>query len=405
MADEPTTQTVVDPVPTFRTMRKRSPWHWIIEYNPCYLLSAVCMLTGTLLLTNTLDWSPTPLSRLLPMLGLLQVYELCCVVLGVALYRRIGPRRDAVELIALVMLFSADVSFLMSEFATDHFAIGTAVSLTLFVLAVVKLAIIARGLRLNLGANTIAFAIAGFAFLYGIPPLLNLIDDGGVMNGGGVMVAHFYGLWWIVGLAPLAWRLTHKVGEVPGWVKAAAVVPWVSFAAHVGILHYVYDRPFHAPMATPLVLALMLMDRQPFVTFPKILGLAVAGVFTLPTTAQLNFDAGPITVTPLLVGLSGVYLALFYTSFVKWLPHAAIAGLGVLGVRLFGPSGETILGWWRESWQFAWSRRPATRFAWGVIATAGAFGLLAIGALFSFRPQRDDASRSSPNNLAKSAGL
>ncbi|MEM6562421.1 MAG: hypothetical protein AAF656_12530, partial [Planctomycetota bacterium] len=327
MADTPTTEEIREDLPTFRFTRKRSPWHWIVEYNPCYLLSAVCMLTGTLLLTNTLDWSPTPLSRLLPMLALLQVYELCCVVLGVALYRRIGPRRDAVELLALVMLFAADVSFLMSEFATDHLAIGTAVSATLFVLAVAKLAIIVRGLRLELGAHTITFAVTGFAFLYGIPPVLNLIDNA----EGGVTVAHFYGLWWLIAAAPLAWRLTHKIGAVPGWVKAAAVVPWVSFAAHVGILHYVYDRPFLMPMATPILLAAVLMIRLPGSTAVRMGLLMFAALCTIQTQRQLDLDLGITTLTPLFVGLSGVYLAFFYTTLPSVLVHAMMAGVAVVG--------------------------------------------------------------------------
>ena len=81
---------------------RRTAWEWIVEYNPFYLLSAVSMLLGCLLLANTTTWQPVPLSTLLPLLGTLQIYELACLGIGVLLYRKLGPRRDAVQLLGLV---------------------------------------------------------------------------------------------------------------------------------------------------------------------------------------------------------------------------------------------------------------------------------------------------------------
>ena len=62
---------------------RRTPWEWIVDYNPFYLLSACCMLFGVFAMNDSLDWSPLPQNNLLVLIATLNVYELALVVLAV----------------------------------------------------------------------------------------------------------------------------------------------------------------------------------------------------------------------------------------------------------------------------------------------------------------------------------
>ena len=52
------------------------------KHNPFYLLSAACMLTGCLMLSNTTTWSPIALRRLLTLLITVNFYELSLLALA-----------------------------------------------------------------------------------------------------------------------------------------------------------------------------------------------------------------------------------------------------------------------------------------------------------------------------------
>src|SRR5438132_2125711 len=69
----------------------------LVEYNPFYLLSAMCMLAGVFALNNSLDYSPLPLPNLITLIVTLNCYEAMLIGLAVFLLRR-GIRRDALWL-------------------------------------------------------------------------------------------------------------------------------------------------------------------------------------------------------------------------------------------------------------------------------------------------------------------
>ena len=89
----------------------RSPlYRVLVEYNPFYLISAMCMLFGLFALNDSLDWSPLPHGNLLTLIVTLNVYEAILVALAVFLLRR-GVLRDAMWLMLLEAFFLADVGF------------------------------------------------------------------------------------------------------------------------------------------------------------------------------------------------------------------------------------------------------------------------------------------------------
>ena len=73
-------------------MPRRSLLRFIIDHNPFFLLSAVCMLGGCLALTNSLSWSPIRLQRLLMLVVTLNIYEALLIALAIFL---IAKRRLA----------------------------------------------------------------------------------------------------------------------------------------------------------------------------------------------------------------------------------------------------------------------------------------------------------------------
>jgi hypothetical protein len=75
-----------------------NPW-WsrvlrsIADRNPFYLISALCMLGGSLALTNSLSWISLPLGRLLLLMATINVYEAALIGLALVLVKR-GLLRD-----------------------------------------------------------------------------------------------------------------------------------------------------------------------------------------------------------------------------------------------------------------------------------------------------------------------
>src|SRR5690606_28481768 len=125
---------------------------FIIDHNPFYLLSAVSMLAGCLMLTNSTSWSPSDVSltRLLVLIVTLNVYEILLVGLGLYLIVRRGIVRDGMILLLLEVLFLVDVAFLNGEVCTLSQAAGMIVNGLLMAVGAAKVYVIFRVLGLPL---------------------------------------------------------------------------------------------------------------------------------------------------------------------------------------------------------------------------------------------------------------
>src|SRR3954469_24792644 len=119
----------------------RSPlYRVLVEYNPFYLISAMCMLFSIFALNNSLTWSPITHHNLLALIVTLNVYEAILVALAVFLLAR-GVLRDAMWLLLLEAFFLADVGFLNMEIFAVAWRLGLAVNLVVIALTIVKVAI------------------------------------------------------------------------------------------------------------------------------------------------------------------------------------------------------------------------------------------------------------------------
>src|SRR2546423_11843710 len=96
----------------------------IIDHNPFYLLSAVCMLAGCIALTNSTSWTSIRLNRLLTLIFTLNIYELLMIGWAIFLIRKRRLLRDGVILLILEAFFLVDVTFLNAEIFSASLRVG-----------------------------------------------------------------------------------------------------------------------------------------------------------------------------------------------------------------------------------------------------------------------------------------
>jgi hypothetical protein len=392
------------PAAAYRLLPKarQSLFHSFIDSNPFYLLSACCMLAGCLALTNSLSWLSIPLPKLLILLLTLNVYEGALIGLAAYLVLVRGLRRDGMMLVILEAFFFIDITFLNAEISTQKSWIGPAIALVYFALAVVKLSVILRVLGVRKSTAEFVFILVQVAAVLALPIAF------GRTSTGNVSPLMFYVAWWIVGLMPavyefLAWSLHGKEDReaMSPVLITFMVLPGLSLAAHLGILHYVYDVPFYGAMAAPVLLALtMLISRAaPTKVIPrkdiaalKILLPIAAVIVSASSPGQLTLFVDPhghLTMTTLRVGSIGAYL-LFVYLFVheRWV-FALIAGTLAFFANAYGPSAQQVSNSTTSAWEsakpVAWDLIPTTAFGWGAWLVTLAFVFLVLGAAVSLR--------------------
>jgi hypothetical protein len=84
--------------------------HWLVHFNPLYLLSAFCVLTGVFLVNRSLDGLPADAfdGPRLALLAVIQAYEILIIAGAAFLVRRARVVRPAVLLILLEAVFLFD---------------------------------------------------------------------------------------------------------------------------------------------------------------------------------------------------------------------------------------------------------------------------------------------------------
>jgi len=382
-----------------------------VDSNPFYLASACCMLAGCLALTNSLSWWGIPTSRLLTLFATLNLYEAALIGLAAYLVFVRGLRRDGMLLVILEAFFLIDITFLNAEISTQGSWIAVSLALFSFAAAFVKLIVILRILGIRRSAPELSFVLIQIALILGLPLAFSR------NSGGSVSPLAFYIAWWIVGLMPAVYEFLVKCLRTdeprPAPTRAMLtymILPWLSLAAHLGILHYVYDVPFYGAMAAPALLALAmllnravpvtLMPRKDIVTLRVLLPLAAIFVSaSSPSELTVFVDpAGHLTMTTLRLAMILAYLEFMYSFLREYWVFSSIAAALCLLLVSYGPSadqiGNSAHGAWYWFTPFFWDLIPSTLFGWGAIAVVLAFIFLGVGAAISLRrpipPPRPD---------------
>src|SRR4051812_3989548 len=152
------------PIPT-----RRSLLLFIIDHNPCYLLSGLFMLTGCWLLNFALYTRAGDIRKLLLLLSITNLYEFLLIGLGLILIKRIAFKRDGRILLALEALFLIDITFTSGILSTIDLRIGLLINAALLILAATKLFLIFRHLNLPHWPRMASFILAQIAAILLIP--------------------------------------------------------------------------------------------------------------------------------------------------------------------------------------------------------------------------------------------
>jgi hypothetical protein len=368
------------------------------------------MLLACLLLSNTTTWSPIPLRPLLILIATLSVYELLLVAsasssstaaAGGATGRccscsKPSPRRRRVH---------------HSEIAQLDLRVGVYVNAILVLLAVAKLYVIFRVLRVGVASPAFGLCVTMVAALSALPLA---IKHASAPQSGALPEQTLYAAWWVAALLAAAYGALMRHGKLLGDLDAGTrrmthvflTLPLISLAAHLGTSHWVYDLPFRAPDASPtlLAMAVLLTAITPTALVPRATCGALCVILPVAAVLAALSPARPLTwhalgqqITPIEITVAAAYATLVYCLLLRFARVLFAAGGMAAAAWAFGPSPATVGEWAtrlaRAGAGFAKRLVPQTQAAWGVVSLASAFLLLAIGAavsLFRAPPSADD---------------
>ena len=371
---------------------------FLVHHNPFYLLSALCMVAACLALNEGLSPRAGEMTKLLMLLGTLNVYEAILIALGLYLIRRRGILRDGRTLLLIEAPFLFDLMFLNAEAGSATLIKGAMVAAIALAIALIKSGIVLKILYGRLPRRAFAFIAMSMAALFLLPSGFKWVEHSGFVRG-----VHFYLAWCVVGLLLAAWEVAgrSRVAKAEGDHGGArtirrlyTIVPLVSLVAHVGMLHWVYLVEFNSADLAPIMLGAAVaaggLFAAPLAQTVRVVLPAFAIVLSLGDPPMFHWQMlGRVQLTPAVIAGASAYLVYVYSFFlsraVYLIGGAAAAGLAVA----VGPT----LAQMRDGLEFAWQwiselvedHMPRTAFGWGVAALAGAFGFLGLGAAVSLR--------------------
>src|SRR4051812_199934 len=182
---------------------------FLIHNNPFYLLSALCMIAGCFALNSALQTRSGELSKLLLLMGTLQLYELLLVGLGLYLIVKHRLDRDGRTLLLLDAVFLVDLTFLNNETAATNLWAGILVNGITLLLAVGKVALVMAALSVRFPRRTFGFVVLQLAVLLGMPCVLKCVEHPGALHAG-ITPLQLYAAWWAAGLALVVFEVTRR---------------------------------------------------------------------------------------------------------------------------------------------------------------------------------------------------
>jgi hypothetical protein len=365
----------------------------LFEHNPFYLLSALSMLFGCYTLSNALRMEAGQSWKVLVLLGTLHVYEFLLIGLALFLIRQRAMPRDGAILLRLEVLFLVDATLLNAEAFTADLAAGALVNVACLALAALKLGLILKTLGARLGRlGSIAYG-HGLALLIALPGLFTLLARVNALTVQTVSTA-----WWplaaLIVLLALAERerrsrpALHPAAS--SLLQTLAIALPTSLALHLVAGAWVHHVPFHvsylAPVLVGLGLARMLVDVS-WIGADWSIRLPVAGVLlSLFAPAQLTV-LSPVTWSPFRESLLAAALAygigwrVLDRPVFAW--AAALSAALAVGGHAPGTIVVNVINLLRALMNGGGRLVPRTAVAWGAIAVASSFALLAAGAWIS----------------------
>lgn len=405
LSQRETIDLVVEPEP------KLNRWHWLIDRNPLFLLSGVCMLGGCFLVSGAIHaYDPaevgegTLLIMLVALLAVLNVYEFAVIWLGLALSRSKTLVRDTRHLLGLALLLVVDASFVYNETSIFKPEIGGLIAGAAALLALFKAGWIARSLGIVPTRSAVVTISMSLCAMYALPVIVRLLASDGFLSqphamlvwcGLGVVVAAY--------AIPLRWvSLTESIEHDHVQLKRLAVgslivLPLISLIGHACALLWVYENAFELSMLSPLLLALAatIIRHQEKLGGPAAsakaasIVVACAVVPCLLPVEELTINSSAyswLAFSP----LRGVLLVCPVVLAWAWW----ISGRGVFGAvntalpllaSALGHTPSAIIAHLRWLINASGGWLPRSQLQWGALAIMAAFACLLVGAIISWR--------------------
>lgn len=247
-----------------------SRWRWVIDRNPLFLISGVCMLGGCFLVSGVIhgydpavvgDWPV--LTMLIALLAVLNVYEIAVIWLGLALSRSQTLVRDTRHLLGLALLLIVDASFVYNETSIFKPEIGVLIAAMAALLALIKACWVLRALGIQPTRGAAVAVSTALVLMYAMPVAVRLMAHDGFLSQPFAMV-----VWCALGAVPALYALPLQ------WVRfkdsdsadhrqlqrliagGLIVLPLVSLIGHAAALLWIYENTFELSMLSPLLLGL-----------------------------------------------------------------------------------------------------------------------------------------------------
>ncbi|MFZ2956186.1 MAG: hypothetical protein WA705_04795 [Candidatus Ozemobacteraceae bacterium] len=228
---------------------------WLLENNPLYLISVFLMFLGLHLASRDATAEGGSIWTVTAFFGVQNVYEVFMV--GMALYllsAKINARHGKI-LLALVMLFLADLTFYQVRISAMSAVVGAWASAIYLVLAALKIAAVVKVLAIRIRWERLLYPITAFAVIYFSPQYLyRAVDVVGLkLAGTPTQALPFSGVYEVYMIWLVA-ALIHIPAIVGAWKKndLEEVVENQYFGDENGFYRYLLLFPF-------LVLPIQLM--------------------------------------------------------------------------------------------------------------------------------------------------
>jgi len=377
--------------------RPRLSWtRFIVDYNPCFLLSAVCMLFGCRLLNDAVNARTGDLRGALLLILTINVYEFCLLGVAVLIQKIRGMRRDVGILLVVAVMFLCDIAFVVGDLSTARPGVGLIVMLLLTALAGVKTWLALGLLGSPKRHRTVAIVVGQLAMILLLPIVLKAIA---LQHDGYLPPMAIYVGWWIAGLLPIGIRLIlqHRTTDrLPGLTRMYVVVPYIAMLGHLLACTWVFKLPFYVACYSPVLIGLAIVAGMSRDTIGRFTAIniewslaALAVLLAIETPDQLAIVAphhwGVVSATRLTlfamgcVNLHGMLVLrhpVFYVTFA-----------GMISVAILIPTFWLIFDLVAAVFEWIGSlvKRliPKTTAQWGIFTIATSFLLLGLGAIVS----------------------
>lgn len=370
----------------------------VCDHNPFYLLSGVCLLAGGFAINLAAHERDDGAGLLALLVAVFAVYEVLILGLGVYLYRSRGLARDAAVLLGLELLLLVDVTLLHHELFTASGALGSGVAAVVVMLGVVKVAVLDRGLTLNLDGRIWAAVVVGLVGVYGLPGALRWLKWLEVLDREWFLAA-----WWAVAGVIVAASLVRPHAASPTRLGAAlrrgvVLAPVVSVGWHLALAHWQFEVAWTPAMAGPVLVALAASmalgwgDALAASTARRWAVVLGAAAMVLAATDGGGLEPWSDWTTPLRVTAMATIAVWGGVGWRRGGSGPWLASLGGVAVSLAGPTPTAIAAnvrWlWEEVFTTVERLTPRSALSWGLLGVMAAFVLLALGAVTSLARRR-----------------